>query len=113
MNPTPAIRSTHVPTQKLLLVPLVISTVPSSFCLVMGHIMKRRNFTRFPMPDQIIKKTNAWDKKTKRLVYENVIEFKERCKNPYQWDPKDDMYGLLEDPKPHETSPIPAEFPGV
>ena len=67
---------------------------------------------QFPMPGQIIKKTNAWDKKVKREVYDNVIGFKERRKNPYQWDPEDDMDGLLEEPKPHETSPIPAEFSG-
>ena len=49
----------------------------------------------------------------KREVYENLIEFKDRCKNPYQWDPEDDMDGLLEDPKPHKTAPIPDEFSGV
>ena len=65
------------------------------------------------MPDRIIKKTNAWGKKTKREVYDNVIKFKDLRKNPYQWDPEDDTDGILEDPKPHETSPIPAEFPGV
>ena len=42
-----------------------------------------------------------------------MIEFKECRKNPYQWDPEDDMDALLEDPNPHKTAPIPAEFPGV
>ena len=65
------------------------------------------------MPDRIIKKTNAWGKKTKREVYDNVIEFKDRYKNTYKWDPEDDMDGLLEDPDPHKTATIPAEFPGV
>ena len=48
-----------------------------------------------------------------RGVYDNVIDFKDCRKNLYQWDPEYDMDGLLEDPKPHETAPIPAEFPGV
>ena len=82
------------------------------FCMITGRILKLRNFTRYPMLDRIIKK-NAWGKKTKREVYENVIEFKDRCKNPYQWDPEDDMDGLLEGPNPHEIAPIPDDFPGV
>ena len=64
------------------------------------------------MPDRIIKK-NAWGNKAKREVYDNVIKFKDCRKNPYQWDTEDDMDGLLEYPKPHETAPIPAEFQGV
>ena len=56
---------------------------------------------------------NSWGNKTKREVYDNVIEFKDRRKNTYQWDPEDEMDGLLEDPNPHETAPNPAEFPGV
>ena len=83
------------------------------FCLITGRIMKRRKFTQFTMPDRIIKKSNAWGKKIKREVYENVIKFKDRRKNPYQWDPEEDMDGLLEEPNTHETAPIPAEFPGV
>ena len=65
------------------------------FCLITGRIMKRHSFTRFPMPDRMIKKTNAWGKKSKREVYDNVIEFKDRRKYPYQWNPEDDINGLL------------------
>ena len=56
MNPTLEIRSPHAPTQKLLSVPLVISMVPSIFCLIMGRTVKHHKFTRFTMPDRIIKK---------------------------------------------------------
>ena len=53
------------------------------FCLITGRILKRRNFTRYPMIDIISKKTNAWGKKKKREVYDNAIKFKYRRKNPY------------------------------
>ena len=45
------------------------------FGLITGHILKRCNFTGCPMPDRIIKKTNAWGKRTKREVYNNVVKF--------------------------------------
>ena len=65
------------------------------------------------MLDNIINRLNAWGKKTKREIYDNVIEFKDRPKNLYHWDYDDDLYGLLEQTKPHETDTIPAEFTGV
>ena len=43
------------------------------FCLITGRILKRRNFTWYPMPYKIIKQKNARGKKTKREVYENLI----------------------------------------
>ena len=42
-----------------------------------------------------------------------MIEFKDRRKHPFQWDPEYYMYWLLEDPRPHEKSPIPSEYQGV
>ena len=54
-----------------------------------------------------------WGKKTKRDIYDGVIKFKERRKNPYHWNCEDDLDGLLEYPKPHETDSIPANSPGA
>ena len=83
------------------------------FFLVTGRILKRREFTRFPMPDVIINRLNVWGNKTKCDIYDNVIKFKDRSKNTYHWDYEDGLDGLLEQTKPHETDSIPAEFPGV
>ena len=52
-------------------------------------------------------------KKTNRDIHDKVIEFKYRHKNTYHWDYEDDLDGLLEQTKPHETDPIPADFPAV
>ena len=49
----------------------------------------------------------------KREIYNNIIKFKDRRKNPYHWDYEYDLDGMLEQTKPHETKPTPAEFPGL
>ena len=65
------------------------------------------------MPDSIINIVNVWGKKTNRDFYDDVIKFKDRRKNTYHWDYRDDLEGLFEQIKPHETDSIPANFPGV
>ena len=65
------------------------------------------------MPDSIINIVNVWGKKTKREIYDNIIKFKDRWKNPYHWDYEDDLDGLLEHTKYHETYPILVHFSGV
>ena len=49
----------------------------------------------------------------KRDIYDKITKFKNRRKNRYHWDHEDNLDGLLEQPIPHETDPIPAEFKGV
>ena len=75
--------------------------------------MKRGKFTRFPMPDSNINRVNAWGKGKNCEIYDNVINFKDRRKNPYRWDYEYNLDGLLEQSKYHETDLIPAKFPGV
>ena len=82
-------------------------------CLVTGRILNQREFNRFPMPDNMINRLNAWGKKTKSEIYNNVIKFKDICKNHYHWEYEDDLDGPLDQPKPHETDSIPTDFPGV
>ena len=65
------------------------------------------------MPDSIINRVNEWGNKTKRDIYDDVIDFKDRRKNLYHCDYEDDLDGLLEQPKPHETDSIPSKFPRV
>ena len=65
------------------------------------------------MPDSITNRVNVWDKKTKCEIYNGVIQFKDRRKNPYHWDYEDDLHGLLEQTNPHEDDSIHAKFPGV
>ena len=65
------------------------------------------------MPDSIINIVNTWDKKTKREIYDEVIDFKDGHKNPYHWYYEDDVDGMLENPKLRETYPIPAKSPAV
>ena len=49
----------------------------------------------------------------KRDIYDKITKFKNRRKNCYHWDHEDNLDGLLEQPRPHETDPIPTEFKGV
>ena len=65
------------------------------------------------MPDSTTNRVYAGGKKTKREIYDDIIEFKYRHKNPYHWYYEDDLDGFLDQPKPDETDSIPAKFPGV
>ena len=83
------------------------------FCLETGRVLKRRNFTIYPMPDRVIKKVN-----TVGLAQGQGRElaFRNRNKEPFEWEdevPEDDseFQGLLES---KATFPdISAEIPGV
>ena len=65
------------------------------------------------MHGSIINIVNVMVNKMKPDIYDYVIKFKGICKNLYHWYCEDDLDGLLEQPKIHETDSIPAEFPGV
>ena len=83
------------------------------FCLETGRVLKRRNFTIYPMPDRVIKKAN-----TVGLAQGQgcVLAFRNRNKEPFDWEdeiPEDDseFQGLLESKAAFPD--ISAEIPGV
>ena len=83
-------------------------------CCDTFRVLKRRAFTKFNMPDSIIKKINKYGLKTRRAVYGANLEFKNRNKEPYEWDYEDDINGMMQhQAKPKAHPEIPAEFPGV
>jgi len=88
------------------------------FCLKTARILKRRKWTALPMSDSTIAQVEQWGAKTKREVYDNVLEWRDRNKQKFEWDPEDDIDHLLEDDNNSDDndsplSGIPAEFPGV
>ena len=60
-----------------------------------GLILKRRHFTKFHMPDSVIKKVNAYGLKTKREVYSCDLEFLNCNKKKFDWDEEDDLNNML------------------
>ena len=65
------------------------------------------------MPDRFINRVNVWGKKKKRDIYNTVINFNDRRKNPYHKYYENYLDGMLDHPKRRETNPIPAKFTGV
>ena len=82
------------------------------FCLLTGKVLTRRNFTRFPMPDSIIKLVEKWGIKSKKELFGKDLTFRNRNREKYEWDgdgePADET--ILEQ---HEHPEVSAEFPGV
>ena len=51
-----------------------------------GLVKKCRNATKFPMPDDVIRKVNAWGKKSSRRDLKNCLKFAGRRQNPCAWN---------------------------
>ena len=64
-------------------------------CMNNGLIIKRQNFSKFNMPDSMIKKVNVYGSKTKREVYGRSLEFLYRNKKQFDWDEEDDFNGMI------------------
>ena len=85
------------------------------YCLTTGRILKRPEFTPYPMPDRMIKRVNQIGAKERQ---DWTFWFLSQKAKPYKWTeelPEDDLElrGLLEE---EETAPyldISAEPPGV
>ena len=88
-----------------------IQGIYTFFCVNNGLILKRRRFTKFNMPDSVIKKVNAYGSKTKREIYGRDLEFLNHNKKKFDWDEEDDLIDMLAQRKLYPN--IPAEFPGV
>mmetsp|Transcript_11190 Transcript_11190/g.23599 ORF Transcript_11190/g.23599 Transcript_11190/m.23599 type:complete len:168 (+) Transcript_11190:1091-1594(+) len=54
------------------------------FCLTNGTLLKRNDWTEYPMPDSVIRKVNNWGKKS--MQPEESFEFSNRNKTPYSWN---------------------------
>ncbi|KAL7503775.1 hypothetical protein ACHAXN_001516 [Cyclotella atomus] len=79
-------------------------------------VIKRKKFTKFPMPDSVIKKLERLGKRDKQS---GALTFANRHKVPFDWDEEYEHRPLTADnavkPKP-ATLPypdIPAEMPGI
>jgi len=83
------------------------------FCLTTGMVLKRRNFTEYPMPDKVITKVNQWGSRTKREQFGMKTQFLNRKQKAFDWDNEDseEEDNLIEQVITHPE--IPAEFPGV
>jgi hypothetical protein len=76
-------------------------------------VLKRRNFTRYPLPDRIIKKVNDIGKREKQG---RELRFTDRNREAFDWtdvvEEEDDTFqGLLDNDAPFPD--VPAEMPGV
>ena len=85
------------------------------YCLNTGRVLKRREFTRMPMPDRVIAKVNRIGLREKQG---RDFWFLNRRKEPYEWTntvPEDDpeFQGLLEEEEPAPYPEVSAELPGV
>jgi hypothetical protein len=86
------------------------------YCLTTGRILKRREFTPYPMPDRVIKRVNQIGAKEKQG---RMFRFVDRQVDPYEWTdevPEDDseLQGLLKEEEDMAPYPdISAEPPGV
>jgi hypothetical protein len=81
------------------------------FCINTGLVLKRRNWTPYPMSKRVQDKVNHWGEKAKKEIYRRGLEFRNRLKEKFEWDIEDDMNILLEeDPGRHPE--LAANFPG-
>jgi hypothetical protein len=86
------------------------------FCINTGRVLKRRSFTKMPMPDRVIKRVEAIGRREKQG---RNFRFLNRRGEPYEWTdevPEDDpdFQGLLEESEETAVYPdISAELPGV
>ena len=83
------------------------------FDLETCRVHKVRSFTRMIMPESVVAQVNDIGARTQREVYDNVIEFADRNKRPFVWDPEDDLNEMLESFGQRVFPDIPAEFPAV
>ena len=76
------------------------------YCLTTGRILKRHEFTPYPMPDRVIKRVNQIGAKEKQG---RTFRFLNQQAEPYEWTdkvPEDDLefQGLLDE---EEMAPYP------
>ena len=83
------------------------------FDLETCKVHKVRTFTRMVMPESLAARVDSLGKRTRREVYDNVIQFADRNKKPFVWDPEDDLNEMLESFGQRVFPDIPAEFPAV
>ena len=66
-----------------------------NFYLKTGYILKRHNFTEYPMPQRVMNKVNRWGARSKETEYSADLYFRNHTKEKFEWDIEDDMGVLI------------------
>ena len=74
-------------------------------------MLKRRNFTKYNMPNRVIKNRNAYGAKTKGEVYGRDLEFLDRSRKKFDWDEENDLNDTIAQRRWYPD--IPENFPTV
>ena len=82
------------------------------FDLDAGKVVTRRIIEEIPYPDCVIKRVNEWGKTTRGEKYSDGVEFRNRKKQPFDWENKELAETLPEVEEPIYPD-ILAEAPGL
>ena len=84
------------------------------FNLETKKVVKRRDFTKFPMPDRVIRRVTSLGERAKQQRKKNVtLQFLNRNQDRFEWD-NDDLDDIDPLVQPNtETDDVLAEIPGV
>ena len=84
------------------------------FDLKKGKLVIRRIAKQIPWPDRILKVANTWDRKSKKLILKNTIQFLNRKGKKFNWDNnKLSDLEVKEDQLKMIHPNIPVELPGI
>ena len=84
------------------------------FDLETGKVVVRRTFRTMAWPDRLIKKANAWGKKSKSSVVKEDIKFLNQHRHMFDWEKEniDGIEVIIEEPK-KVLRDVLAKIPGI